>query len=233
MTEGYYWSKKKKMVKRFKKFSSSIEERIEEKYSEEYSKKIIRDSLVEYEKILPEIPHLPGKINFFRQILILNAMSVALYKPMKETGKTSDEVFSIFYEHVEDMFSSVPKFFKWIVRNAAFSRLFLWAVRKTAKNASNHPEGWKIEFHKGDGEDCDWYYEATECAVIKLYEKLNVTEISVYCNFFDYLQSKIFGMGFKQNSCIGQGDKTCVECMKKGRETTTPDNLKEIFPSMI
>ncbi len=233
MTEGYYWSKRKKLFKRHKKLSSSIGERIKQKYNADFSKRIIGESLIEFERIIPEIPHLPGKINFFRQILILNAMSVALYKPMKKAGKTSDEVFSIFYEYVEDLFTGVPRFYKWLVRNVAFSPLFLWLARKTAKNASNHPEGWKIEFHKGDGEESDWYYEATECAVIKLYEKLEVTELSIYCNFFDYLQSKIFGMGFKQKSCIGQGDKTCVECMKKGRETTTPDNLKVIFPSLV
>ncbi|MFW9852631.1 MAG: L-2-amino-thiazoline-4-carboxylic acid hydrolase [Candidatus Thorarchaeota archaeon] len=233
MAEAYYWSKRKKLLKRYKKFSSSIGEKITQRYGNDFSERILGESLIEYEKIIPEIPHLPGKINFFRQILILNAMSIALYKPMKKAGKTSDEIFTIFYEHVEDMFSGIPKFIKWLVRNIAFSRIFLWLARKTAKNASNHPEGWKIEFYKGDGVECDWYYEATECAVIKFYEKLDVTEISIYCNFFDYLQSKFFGMGFKQDSCIGQGDKTCVECMKKGRETTIPDNLKKIFPSLV
>jgi hypothetical protein len=36
-------------------------------------------------------------------------------------------------------------------------------------------------------------------------------------------------MGMQQLSCIGAGDKTCVECMKQGRETKIPGNLKKLF----
>ncbi len=32
-----------------------------------------------------------------------------------------------------------------------------------------------------------------------------------------------------QKGCLGMGDETCIECMKQGRSTPIPDNLRKII----
>jgi len=37
-------------------------------------------------------------------------------------------------------------------------------------------------------------YEATECAIVKFFNKQGVPELAYYCNFVDYIQSNVIGM---------------------------------------
>jgi len=53
--------------------------------------------------------------------------------------------------------------------------------------------------------------------------------LASYCNFADYIVSNVLGLGMQQLSCIGLGDKNCIECMKQGRRTEMPSNLKKII----
>jgi hypothetical protein len=226
---SYYVSKQSKLLKKFDKISIRIEKKIAKYYSKKYASKIKKEARTELENIIPEIPYFSGTINIFRETIVMSAWGVSFYKPMKKSGKTVEEVVRVIYEATEEIHKSIPKPLRWFLRKFIFNPIFLKIAQISSRNVSGHPDGWKIEYKKGDNKGCDWYFEATECAIVKFFNKQGVPELAYYCNFVDYIQSKVIGMGMQQLSCIGAGDKNCVECMKQGRETKIPSNLKKLF----
>lgn len=229
MRYGYYISKQSKLLKKFDKISVRIEKKIAKYYSEKFASKIKKEARAEFESIIPEIPYFSGTINIFRELIIMSAWGVSFYKPMKKSGKTVEEIMMVVYEATEEIHKSISKPLRWLLRKFIFNPIFLKIAQISSRNVSGHPDGWKIEYKKGDNKGCDWYFKATECAIVKFFNKQGVSELAYYCNFIDYIQSNIIGMGMQQLSCIGAGDKTCVECMKQGRETKIPGNLKKLF----
>jgi len=229
MKSGYYISKQDRLLKKFDKISIRIEKKIAKYYDEKFADEIAKEAHAEFENIIPEIPYFPGRINIFREVMIISAWMVSFYKPMKKFGKTVEETMKIFYEVTEELHRSIPKILSCLLRKFIFSPIFFKIAQISSRNVFDCPDGWKIEYRKGEGKDCDWYFEATECGVVKFFNNQGVPELASYCNFGDYIQSNVLGLGMQQLTYIGAGDKTCVECMKLGRRTEIPSNLKKLF----
>ena len=91
----------------------------------------------------------------------------------------------------------------------------------------NKPTAWRIVFKRGNGKDFDWCFEATECGVVKFLQMHGAADLVPYCNFFDVAQSQVIGLGMRQPAHIGSGNKVCIECVKRGRETEIPPLLQQ------
>ena len=219
----------KKKLKSFDKTFKPYEKKLASYYGDDFAKLMIEQARMEYEQLLPQTPVFKGRTNIFNFVIGVNAVIVSLYKAMKANGKTSDEIACILFEVTEESQNAIPGVFRWVARKLLFSRLFLWISRRSAQRVYYHPEGWRIEYLKGDGESSDWYYQCTECGAIKYLKRHGAEELAQYCNYVDYIQSKAFGMGMQNPRNIGLGDDICCMYMKQGRETVMPENLKSLF----
>jgi len=63
------------------------------------------------------------------------------------------------------------------LRKFIFSPIFFKIVQISSKKVFDYPDGWKIEYKKGDNKDCDWYFEVTECGVVKFFNNQGVPEL--------------------------------------------------------
>jgi len=216
-----------KKLRCFDKAFKNYRQKLSQYYGEDTSNQIAARTRKEYEALLPQTPKFAGTANIFNWAIAENVMIVAFYKSMKAHGKTANESIRILFALTEDSYDSMPTILRRLARKIVFSQVFFWIVRRSAEKVRNHPDGWNIDYNKGDGKTSDWYFECNECGVIKYYKKHGAEELAPYCNFIDYIQSRIIGMGMQNPKNIGQGDKICCEYMKAGRETVVPDNLRK------
>jgi len=215
-----------KLMKEYNAMSPRIEKGLATRYGSEFAREITQKSRIEFEEILPQVPEIPGRLNIFREIIEINAVVVAFYKALHSSGKTLDEIMETFYEIINNTHQAIPKPFRWVMGWFLTSSIFLKIAQHSSKQAGNNTEGWVIAYRKGEDAQCDFLFDATECGVLKFYEKLGVPELSVYCNFVDYIQSEAFNLGMRQTAHLGSGDVKCVECFKHGRQTKVPSNLR-------
>jgi len=228
MIFGQKRRKQSRLLKRFERFSNRVERKLQKDRGDDFASHIRKEARSEFKKIIPEIPNFHGTINIFRVIIIVSAWMVAWYKPMKRSGLSVEEAVSIFFEITDDIHRSIPKPIRWFIGKLFFTSCFLKIAHISSKNIYNHPKGWKIRFYKESSNRIDSYFIANECGVVKFFIQQGVPELAHYCNFVDYIQSEIFGFGMQQVSCIGLGDRRCIEEMKKGRNTEIPKNLRSI-----
>lgn len=217
-----------KKLKKFDKSFKPYNEKLLQYYGKDSARKITEQTRIEYERLLPETPRFDGRINIFNWAIGVNVLIVAFYRSMKANGNTAEDVIRILFQVSKASHESMPGVARWFARKLVFSRIFLWIVKQSADNVRDHPEGWKIDYCKGDGNTCDWYFECHECGVIKYYQKHGAEELGPYCNYVDYIQSHVIGMGMQNPENIGQGDHKCCEYMKQGRDTLLPNNLMKV-----
>ncbi|OEU60792.1 MAG: hypothetical protein BBJ57_03435 [Desulfobacterales bacterium PC51MH44] len=217
-----------KKLKKIKKGFRRYNQKLVQYYGLETAQQIERQTLDEYKQLLPKTPRFQGKLNIFNFIIGENVLIVAFYKAMKKSGKKVQETIRILYEVVDEVHTAIPPALCWVAGKIFFSRFFLFFIKRSSARVSKHPAGWRISYKKGEDNSSDWYFECQECGVIKYYQAHDAEELAKYCNFVDYIQSCVFGMGMRNPQNIGQGDSICCEYMKKGRATIVPNNLSEI-----
>ncbi|MFC1532752.1 L-2-amino-thiazoline-4-carboxylic acid hydrolase [Thermodesulfobacteriota bacterium] len=214
-----------KKLKKFDKSFKPYKQKLIHHYGDDLAIQITEQTRIKYEGLLPDTPHFDGSVNIFNWAMRENVLIVAFYKSMKANGSAAEDVIRILFQVSEDSHKSIPTVIRWLARKFIFGRIFFWIVKRSADKVRNHPEGWKINYKKGDGKTNDWYFECHECGVIKYYKKHGAEELALYCNYIDYIQSHTLGMGMQNPRNIGQGDEKCCEYMKEGRKTLLPDNL--------
>ncbi len=217
-----------KKLNRFNKSFMKYRQKLVRYYGSDTAEQIESQTLDEYKQLLPKTPKFRGKFSIYNTLICKNVLFVAFYKAMKKYGKEIQETIRISYEIEEEKHNAIPAALRWVVRKIVFSRLFLFYINRYSAKVGEHTEGWIIKYKKGDDNFSNWYFECHECGMIKYFHAHDVEELVPYCNFLDYIQSYVFGMGMRNPQNIGQGDSICCEYMKKGRFTEVPGNLLEI-----
>jgi len=181
-----------------------------------------------YATLLPESPRFRGVLNIFNTVISANALIVSLRWAMREEGLSVDETMSLLFDVADAQHRSMPRVVRWLARKVFFSRLFLWIAQRSAENVRSHPEGWTIDYRKGDGQACDWCFECSDCGAVKYLRKHGAPELAPYCNYIDFIQSRAFGLGMVNPETLGQGCGACREYFKQGRPTDVPGNLASL-----
>ncbi|MEL6890922.1 MAG: hypothetical protein AAFP84_04960 [Actinomycetota bacterium] len=220
-----------KRARRFDKKFRKHRRLLTDRYGAAVARQITGDARREYPAVLRDTPKFAGRGNIFNWAIGENALIVAFHRAMTAAGKTADETIAIAYAVTERTYDAQPRVVRSLIRRIMFGRVFFATVRRSARLVGQHPEGWQVEYRQGDGVTSDWYFAVTECGVLKYYDKFEVPELAPYCNFVDYLQSRACGFGMQNPTNLGQGDATCVQLMKRDRETPVPANLEELAGS--
>jgi hypothetical protein len=228
-------SRNKKLLNTFDTWSERIKVKLKSYYGGDFSDAIVSDARTDFINAVPEIPHFSGIVNPFNAIIVFAAVMVAFYHPMKAAGQTPEELVKVLYEASEDMFNSIPgpalKAGKALFLSPFFP-IFMNLVAKRM-NKSDHPMAWRLEYRRTRDETHDWCFEATECGVVKFLRAHGASELAPYCNFFDVAQARTMGLGMQQIAHLGSGDSSCIECMKRGRETEIPLKLKQALDTRV
>ena len=82
---NHYTSKKLKLLKDFDKTAELMQDYLVKHCGEELAGRLYREIRLEYEKIIPEIPHIQGmRARALNSFLIITAQELAVYRTMKK-----------------------------------------------------------------------------------------------------------------------------------------------------
>jgi hypothetical protein len=218
----------RKRLRRFPTAFRPFRRELIERYGEDLATRIEDRTRHEYGAVLPRTPRFAGRFNVFNWVIGALALFVSLFRAMNAEGKTAEEIASVLFAVTADSYRSLPAVIRWMGRRLFFSRLFLWHAGRSADRARVHPEGWEIEYRAGDGLTCDWFFECSKCGAVDFMRKHDAEGLMPYCNFVDYIQGRVFGLGMQNPENIGQGSKVCREFFKQRRPTPLPENLRSI-----
>ena len=221
MSENYYLSQKKSLMRSFERATRWVRPSLVKCYGKDLSMVIVQRACQEFEIILPQIPFIGGKKNRWTTDLLESAQILALLRAMQAHGKTLGETVQVLYEGMQIRLASYPRFLLKLMGKVQFSRLFLKRLQHQAAETHKHtyPNNFVAEVVIGDGKEFDWGIHFTECAIHKFYRAQNALEFLPYVCRLDYLTSTAFGIGLVRTKTLANGDERCNQRLKQGRET--------------
>ena len=230
--QDYYVSKRRWLMHLFDFIFQSLEERLAAYHGDQYAGLIVHQSRKNFEEILPLLPYVGGMKNYYTPIIVINGMVIAMFRAMRETGKTAEDVVRVWAEAADTLFARIPARLAHLGGQAIFSKPVVNTFRKQSLLSQERRflEDWVYTLLEGDGEEFDVGFEFSECAVIKLYQAMGTVELAPFCNFADVTYSHYLGLGLDASETLGMGCERCRMLFKKGRETLVSSNLVGILP---
>ena len=221
-TRGYYTSQKSKLLKDFDKSNRKSGRKVlESRYGKELANIILNQSHCEFEALIPMIPDVGGKKNLWERNLIGCAWALAMYRALKQHGKTAEEVGKLNYELVEASFASAPRWVLWFIGRIQTSRYGRNKTKKQALKSQQrlYYDDWVFSFLEGNGKDFDYGTDITECAICKFLHAQGADELAMYMCRIDFILSRVFDWGLVRTTTLAEGAKVCDFRYKHGRAT--------------
>lgn len=225
--KGYYCKKKKTLLKDFNKTIELMKNA--QKHSEIITDSVKNELILEYEKIIPEIPFFKGyRQRMFNNMLIITSQVLAAYRVFKNYDKKPDEVWEICYVALLLRLEQIPSSKKWLM-NKMWNTLFReMMMRRAEKNIKEKLGNFELEYIEGDGESYDYGINYTKCGHHTFLKENDAEEMFPYGCLADIALSDVFGWGLTRTQTIGDGCTYCDFRFKKGAATKITSKVPEV-----
>jgi len=215
----YYTRKKSELLEKFEEDVKRWNLMLLKQYGEIQSYRILQDIRQIFENLIPQIPYIGGDENHFTKNLVDSVRYLALYKAMKEYGRTAEEAGRIIYEgylkKISGRQSPIPPS-KRLTPEQRLERNRRGAIRSQERR---YPGDYVYTFVEGDGQEFDHGLDFTECASLKLYHEHGADEFLPYYCYLDFVASKVRGFGFTRTMTIYEGHGKCNHRFKADGKT--------------
>jgi hypothetical protein len=215
-----YVSCKHQFLKSFDKSVDRSKRVLISRYGNEHANSLINQARREYEVLIPQIPFI-GKRNPFLIFLLPTSRYLAIYRVLRRTGLTVEESGRVIDQMNQCELNAIPVFLRRIIGYLWFSPLYIWRLKKRAKESRErrYPGGYVLDFVKGDARTYDYGLDYVECAGCKFLEQQGASELApLLCNL-DKASSEILGWGLTRTMTIAKGYRKCDFRFKKGGKT--------------
>ncbi|MBM4433480.1 MAG: hypothetical protein FJ025_05710 [Chloroflexi bacterium] len=219
-TETYFVSRKSKLLKDFDNLMKKARFVLISRYGEKFAETIVSETRQEYSKLIPEIPYV-GQSRTLVQFITGTAQSLAIYRVLRNHGKTVEEAGKVYYLICKALLDSYPRIVHWLIGRVSFSKLFLRSLRRRALESQKrlYPGGYVFSFVEGDGGEFDYGVDYSECGGCKFLSKQGAPEFAPYICTADIIYSELFGWGLTRTKTIADGFEKCDFRFKKGGKT--------------
>ncbi|MHB8138075.1 MAG: L-2-amino-thiazoline-4-carboxylic acid hydrolase [Smithellaceae bacterium] len=220
MKEDNYIYRKKQLLKGFDRSVARSKPVLITRYGDEQANSLISECRREYEALIPQIPFIGHKSPFLI-FLIPTSRYLAVYRVLQRKGLTIEEACQVIYLMNEAEWKAVPMILGRIISYLWFSPLFIWRIKRRAKESQKreHAGGYVLTFIEGNDQTFDWGLDYTECAGCKFLSQQGVPELTPLMCSFDKTASETLGWGLTRTTTIADGYERCDFRFKKGGKT--------------
>jgi hypothetical protein len=218
---GYYIRNQARLLKEHRKMAAAGQEIVSARYGQAFADTLLRESVSEFERLLPVLPYIGGAQNPLTTNLIQSASALALYRVMQRYGKTVEETGELLYRITEAWASRYPRFLRHLIGCYFMSGFGQRRSRKWSAMTQErcYPDDWVRVHVEGDGETFDWGADYTECGIVKFLHSQGADELAPYLCRVDYATFGALGVGFKRTMTLAEGCEKCDFRFKQGTET--------------
>jgi hypothetical protein len=227
---GYYIEHKDSLLKEFDHIISLMGSSLVNRYRTEFADKLKAEIRQEYEKLIPEIPYIPGvrgwPLNFF---LICTAQELGVYKAMKKHGKPVEEIWEVCHEALRLITVKIPKWKRWLLKHFMFSPMLMAIVERRANKQEKACLGdFEIEYLIGKGDDFDFGVNYLQCGYLNFVKNHDGEEFAPYVCMSDIALSDALGWGLIRTQTLADGCHHCDFRFKKGAKTQISSKTPEV-----
>ena len=227
---NYYIRNKARLLREHRKMTAIGQEimatgrGLSARYDADFAAAVTRESLSEFERLLPALPYIGGERNSLTGNLVSSASALAFYRAMKRRGKSIEETGELLYRIMEAWIRRYPRVVRFLMGRYYMSRLNQRRARQTAavSQKRQYPGDWVREHVEGDGVTFDWGMDYTECGIVKFLHSQGADEFTPYLCLTDYALFGALGIELKRTMTLAEGCEKCDFRLKTGGDQPTP-----------
>jgi hypothetical protein len=221
----YYVRNKAKVLRDHRKLTTIGQEIMAARYEPDFVAAVTRESLAEFEKLIPELPYIGGDQNPLTGNLVFSASALAFYRVMKRHGKADkrhpsiEEIGELLYRIMEAWIGRYPRFIRHLMGAYYMSKLSRRLSRRRAplSQERQYAGDWVFEYVEGDGETFEWGRDYVECGIVKFLHTQGADELTPYLCLTDYALFGALGIELKRTMTLAEGCEKCDFRFKKGK----------------
>ena len=227
---NYYLPKKSKLLKDFDKTADLAQDYLVKRYGEELADRLYRETRQEYEKIIPEIPHIEGpRARALNLFLLIVAQELAVYRIMKKHGKSLGEAWEICHEAIKLRMEKFSKIKRWLLKKLMYSNFLMKRVKRRVEKGEQLKFGdFEVRYLIGDGKEFDWGVDYVACGNYNFLKAQGAEEFAPYVCLSDIALGDALGWGLIRTQTIADGCESCDFRFKKGSETMISSKTPEV-----
>lgn len=223
LVDDYYTSRKPHLLKDFDNMIKRVRKVLASYFGDDLADIIIEEARQEFEALIPELPYIGGKKNPLEENPVGSAYCLALYRVLKNHGKTVEEAGKIVYETGEEYLRSSSIFSKLKLRvlsRLMFTKLGKYLIKRWAAESQKrrYPGDWVYTYVEGDGKEFDFGIDYTECGICKFFHAQGADEFMPFMCLLDFPHSKASSSGLVRTMTLAEGAEKCDFRFKRSRE---------------
>jgi hypothetical protein len=219
----YYIRRQARLLKEHGKMAAAGQQIVSARYGEAFADALLRESLAEFDGLIPVLPYIGGAQNPLTQNLIQSASALAFYRVMQRHGKNVEETGELLYRITEAWASRYPRFLCHLIGCYFMSSFGQRHSKKWSAVTQErcYPGDWVRVHVEGNGETFDWGADYVECGIVKFLHSQGADELAPYLCLVDYATFGALGIGFKRTQTLAEGGEKCDFRFQKGGETSS------------
>lgn len=227
---SYYASRKSKLLKDFDKTATLLEDYLVGRYGKAPADELHRQTRQEYERIIPQIPHIKGvRARALNSFLLITAQELAVFRIMKRHGKTPPEAWEICHEAIKMRMERFPKLKRRLLKKLMYSNFLMRRVKGRANRGEQLKfADFEVRYLIGDGEKFDWGVDYVACGNYNFMKTQGAEEFAPYVCLSDMALGDALGWGLIRIQTIADGCEFCDFRFKKGSETRISSKTPEV-----
>jgi hypothetical protein len=220
--DNYYLAHREDLLKAFRETNAGAREYLAAKYGAALAWAVYRQAGARFWNLLPRLPDVGGAKNLMLPYIPIAGWYAAFYRPMQDHGRSAAEVGRMIYDLNQRELGGLPPDQARAQGASRFTPAYVEKMREFCAwtQKREHPGNWVAFFVPGDGQDFDYGYDYTECAIVKYLKAQRALDVAPYVCLNDFTRSRIFGTGLRRTKTLAQGDARCNFRYKKGRAVT-------------
>jgi len=230
LSTGFYIPQKEKLLRSYSETANLVRDFVESIYGAEFADTVYQDALEEYEKLIPDIPHLEGRLTGqLNSFLMITAQEVAAWKAMKKHGRTPAETWDICHEAITRRMKTFSKTKRWLLNKLMYSRVMLSRIKKRAETNTHLKSGdFEVAYVIGDGIEFDYEVDYVACGNYKFVQDQGVAEFAPYVCMSDIALGTALGWGLTRTQTLADGCDLCDFRFKKGGNLRISSKTPEV-----
>ncbi|MHC4193224.1 MAG: L-2-amino-thiazoline-4-carboxylic acid hydrolase [Planctomycetota bacterium] len=227
---NYYASRKSKLLKDFDRTAALLEHYLVGRYGKNLADELHRQTRQEYERIIPQIPHIKGlRARALNSFLLITAQELAVYRIMNRHGKTAPEAWEVCHEAIKLRMERFPKFKRRLLKKLMYSNFLMRRVKGRAERGEQLKFGdFEVRYLMGDGEEFDWGVDYVACGNYNFMKAQGAEEFAPYVCLSDMALGDALGWGLIRTQTLADGCEFCDFRFKRGGETKISSKTAEV-----
>ena len=214
----FYTSNSDRFLIAFDKIRLAVVEYISKQSTAETANDIANEAVVNFEKILPELPYVGGDVHPGTRFIINAGQWLAVYNSMIKRDYTAPEVGQMMYSIYKDQLKAISPEELEKQKALTYSDEYINLMKRWAESTSPYECDWKVDFIEGDGIDFDYGLDYRTCPCFELFKAQKAKELAPFFCLLDFPEARQLNSGFFRTKTLAQGDDFCNFRYKKGKE---------------